>query len=146
VSSFLMNDGDIDFPEGWEDRSIQVLSYPAGSKEPSASLSVTRHRLDGDRDLSAYIDRQLGDMIKACPRFSLIRRDPVTLGGEPAERLLFSWCSQNGEMLLQEQTAALLPAGFILVFTATASKEGFPLYAKTLRTLVDSFRLRRESP
>ena len=78
------------------------------------------------------------------PRFELLRRDDITIDGEPAIQVEFTWRTPDGMIVHQEQTVLLLPTGVVLAFTSTAPKDKFKIHAATLRSLVQSFRFRRE--
>lgn len=141
--SFAFNEGSLDLPDGWEDRSVIALSFPEGSKNPEASFAITRDRTAAqDRSLAAYVDRQLVDMAKSCPRFELIRREPGRIEPHPAETMEFTWRSPNGSFVRQRQTILRLDTGVALAFTGTAASNQFDQYAGTFEELVRTFRLR----
>src|SRR5258708_5196668 len=85
---FRFNDGEMEIPEGWEDRSVIALSSPAGSKKPDASFAITKDPLASrEPSLAAYADKQIVDMAKNCPRFELIHREQRNLDGLPAQQI-----------------------------------------------------------
>ncbi|HKV38181.1 MAG TPA: DcrB-related protein, partial [Blastocatellia bacterium] len=133
-----------ELPEGWEDRTLNVLAFPRGAKKPVANVTISRQLLDAETRLGPYIDQQLKELAKTCPRFSLLNREETTLDGEPGEHVVFTWRAQDGVILRQEQTVLLLDAGVVLVITATAPKDKFESYAEPFRSFVGSFRLRKE--
>ncbi len=143
MKKLRMNEGEIEIPEGWEDKTIHVLSFPEGAKEPDASFSVTRSLTEENIGLKAYIDAQLGKMPKLFPRFSMISRDEVTVDGAAAEHLVFTWRSEKGGTLRQEQTVVMLPGEKVLVLTGTARKDSYHLYADAFCDMVTKFRFNR---
>jgi hypothetical protein len=144
VEKLHMNEGEIEIPEGWEDKTIHVLSCPVGAKEPGASFSVTRSQMEEKTALKAYIDKQLVEMAKIFPRFSMISRDEVTVDGAEAEHLVFTWRSEKGGTLRQEQTVVMLPGEKVLVLTGTARKDTYHLYADAFCDMVTKFRFNRD--
>lgn len=131
-------------PAQWEDKTITALAFPAGSRSPEASFAITRDP-SGNRDgsLSAYVDRQIGDLSKTCKRFSLIDRRPATVDSMPAETIEFSWQSPDGIAVVQRQTVAILPTGSAITFTGTARREKFASFADVFQQMVGSFQFRR---
>jgi hypothetical protein len=141
--TFTFNEGSLDLPGGWEDRSVIALSFPEGSKNPDASFAITRDASAlQDRSLGAYVDRQMVDMAKTCPRFELVRREQGVLDGRGVEKLEFTWRSPNGSFVHQRQTILLLSSGAALTFTGTAAENRFSEYADVFARLVETFRLR----
>ena len=48
MSKFHFNDGEIEVPENWDDRSVLALSFPAGSKKRKRvwpSPAIRRRRI-----------------------------------------------------------------------------------------------------
>lgn len=142
---YTFNDGSLELPGGWEDRSVIALSFPSGAAKPEASFAITRDRTAAaDASLASYVDRQLVDMAKTCPRFELARRERISLDGENAEAMEFSWRSPDGSFVRQTQTILLLKSGAALTLTGTAPASRFPEYADLFQNLVRTFRVRRE--
>jgi hypothetical protein len=135
----------MDLPGGWEDRTVVALSFPSGAKKPEASFAITRDRSASEDDsLATYVDRQLVDMAKSCPKFDLVRRERLTLDGEKAEAMEFSWRSPDGSIVRQRQTIVLLKSGAALALTGTAPANRFQDFAEVFQSLIQTFRLRRE--
>src|SRR5262249_1610888 len=137
MSLYRLNEGDMEVPDGWGDRSVTSLSFPAKSSKPEASFAITRDSsLVEGTSLRSYIDKQLVNMAKTCPRFELLNREEVEVDAIPAERVEFTWRSPDGSFVQQEQTVLLLPSGVAFTFTATAAKNRFPDHIATFRQLV----------
>jgi hypothetical protein len=142
---FTFNEGSLQLPNGWEDRTVVALSFPAGSKKPDASFAVTRDRsATDDPSLASYVDRQLVDMAKSCPRFELVRRERTALNGETAETMEFTWRSPDGTFVRQHQTIVRLKSGVALALTGTAPSQRFQEFSTTFQGLIETFRLRTE--
>jgi hypothetical protein len=145
VAAFTFNDGSLELPGGWEDRTVVALSFPSGAKKPDASFAITRDRSAGEvASLAAYVDRQLVDMAKSCPKFELVRRERIALDGEKAEMMEFSWRSPDGSFVRQLQTVLLLKSGVALALTGTAPANRFQEYSDVFHSLVQTLRLRKE--
>ncbi len=141
-----MNEGEFNVPENWDDKTVTALSFPAGAKKPEASFAVTRDvNVAPGASLASYVDKQLVDLAKTCPRFELVSRDRLEIDGAPAEQLRFTWRSPDGTGVEQQQTSFLLPAKGALTFTATAQHSKFSEFAPLFSGLVAGFRFRKES-
>ena len=142
--TFRFNEGEINLPEGWEDKSVIALSYPAGSKKPDASFAVTKDPAAvGSPSLAAYVDKQIVDMAKTCPRFELIRREPGTLDGLAVEQIEFTWRSPEGTSVKQQQWVVIVGSGVALTFTATVSQARYADYASVFDGFMRSLTFRR---
>ncbi|HKE23022.1 MAG TPA: DcrB-related protein [Bryobacteraceae bacterium] len=145
MPEFTFNEGSLELPGGWEDRSVIALSFPTGSPKPEASFAITRDRsATGDPSLASYVDRQLVDMAKSCPKFELVRRERIALEGSNAETMEFSWRSPDGTFVRQTQTILLLKSGTALALTGTAPAGRFQEYSGVFEDLVRTLRLHKE--
>ncbi len=61
-SQCLFNEGMIAFPEGYQDRTVNVFAPPAAD---APAFNISRDALNPGEALAAYIDRQLALMAKA---------------------------------------------------------------------------------
>jgi hypothetical protein len=143
---YRINEGDLEVPGGWEDRTVTALSFPSKAAKPEASFAITRdNHVASDKTLASYVDQQLVDMAKTCPRFELIARSRIEIDATPAEQLQFTWRSPDGTTVQQQQTVILMADHVALTFTATAPRAKFGEYAPVFASLVETFRLRREA-
>jgi hypothetical protein len=137
MMKFRFNDGEIEVPDGWEDRSVLALSFPAGVKQADASLAITRdHAAAQHPSLAAYVDRQMVDLAKSCARFELIRREETEVNGVPAQRLEFKWRSPDGSFVRQIQTIILVEGGTALTFTSTTGEAKFAEFAPVFEGII----------
>jgi hypothetical protein len=144
MTDFLFNEGALELPEGWEDRSVLALSFPAGSKKPEASFAITRDAAAaGQPTLAAYVDRQMVDLGRSLTRFDLVERAREMLDGEPAERLEFTWRSPDGATVRQRQTIVRLENGWALTLTCTTQESRFAQYQPAFEKLIRTFRFRK---
>lgn len=141
---YVFQEGMVSLPEGWEDKTVNGFAFPAGAKKPTASFAITR---DGSADraqtLDAYVDRQMVDMARSCPRFELIRRDKVVLGGQPGVQMEFEWQMPDRSIVRQMQSIVKQASGVILTLTATAPRDKFQKHAEAFNHLVESFQFRQ---
>jgi hypothetical protein len=143
MPTYVMNEGAFELPGGWQDRTVTALSFPGGGQKSDATLTVTRDPSSrSSASLPAYVDKQLVDMAKSCPRFDLIGRKELSLAGAYAQSVEYTWRTPDGTQVHQLQVVTLMPAGDALVFTATAPDEIYDRYASTLRDAILSFRFR----
>lgn len=144
MPAFRFNDGEIELPDDWDDRTVVALSTPAGSKKPEASLAITRDPAAKNHShLSAYVDHQLVDLAKTCPRFELVERKQIDIDGSPGQQLDFRWRAPDGSTVRQLQSVVLLDSGVALTVTATADHRRFADHEAGLRTAMQSLRVRR---
>ncbi len=147
MAVYRFNEGEMKVSKGWEDRTVNGLTFPVGSKQPTASFTVTRDtQRPAGQSLSAYVDKQLVALAKTCARFDLVNRETVEVDGAPAEQLDFTWRTPDGIVVHQQQTTFLLPNSVAMTFTATAPKNKFKDHAARFRSFVESFRFRSAEP
>ncbi|KPA13241.1 protein containing DUF1795 [Candidatus Magnetomorum sp. HK-1] len=69
---YYCNNGCIQIPEGWEDKTIISLTYPAGAKQATASFTIVKDTLkDNEITLAAYVDNHL-QAVKEFSNFRLL--------------------------------------------------------------------------
>lgn len=86
-SQCLFNEGMIAFPEGYQDRTVNVFAPPAAD---APAFNISRDALNPGEALAAYIDRQLALMAKHIKGWKQgERRDagrqPFTGGNRPCQ-------------------------------------------------------------
>jgi hypothetical protein len=136
---FLINEGRFEVADGWEDRSVTLLTFPPGSPKPDATFTVTRETMNPNASLGSYIDQQLVKLASTCPQFQLLRRADVSLGGMPSYLLEYTWRTPDLGAIHQLQ-AVLVAGAKAVALTATASADKFPAFAATFQSLLQSFR------
>jgi len=138
---YLLNEGLLQIPEGWQDKTVTALSFPAGAAKADASFAVTRDPAAAQSpSLASYVDRQLVDMAKGCPKFELIERHDAALGNAPAQSVSYTWRSPDGTIVQQWQTITRLQSGTALVLTATAPRDKFPQFQSAFEEMISSFQ------
>lgn len=144
MPNFRFNDGEIEVPLDWEDKTVVALSFPTGTKQASATMTVTRE-LSKEATLATYIDKQLVEMAKTFPRYELLKREEMIVDQQPAVQLEFTWRTPDNIFVHQQQTILITPKKVILTLTATTQKNKFKEYKQTFQSLVQSFRLSKET-
>ena len=77
TSQCLFSEGLIDFPEGYQDRTVNVFAPPAAD---APAFNLSRDALNAGEALAAYIDRQLALMEKHIKGWKQGERSAATLG------------------------------------------------------------------
>lgn len=111
----LFTEGCIAIPEGYQDRSVNVL---IPGKEGGSALTITRDTVNAGELLDAYVDRQLTLMGEHLPGWNMRERQPIWLG----EGLVEGECVhadylRNAQRIWQQQAVFDLANGQVLVFT-----------------------------
>lgn len=140
MPNFRFNDGEIEVPQNWEDKTVVALSFPTGAKQPSATMTITREPAK-EASLATYIDKQLVNMVKTFPRYELLKREEVMVDHQPAIQLEFIWRTPDNIFVHQQQTILLTPQKVVLTFTATTQKGKFKEHEKTFQSFIQSFRI-----
>ncbi|HEY6330930.1 MAG TPA: DcrB-related protein [Blastocatellia bacterium] len=143
MSDFFMDEGSLELDDGWDDRTVTALTFPAGSQKPEASLSVTRDPLRPGLQISlaGYVDEQLTRLAKSCQQFRLIERQETTIGDLPAELVEFVWKTPDGFLMHQIQ-AVLILTGKVMVLTGTAQSDKYAGFSDIFQQMIMSFRPR----
>lgn len=135
-----MNELTLDLPDGWQDKSVHILSSPGES--PEVTLVVNRDQPNAGEDLEGYVTRQIKQMTTELPGFRLLGLEEATIGGQPATHARIAWRPKQGEMF-QSQMFMLRPGGNVLILTASASTQT-PGKGEELKALLASVVFRGE--
>ena len=118
-SQCLFNEGMIAFPEGYQDRTVNVFAPPAAD---APAFNISRDTLNPGEALAAYIDRQLALMEKHLKGWKQgeqcrnARRRP--LQGE----IVHASYLRDGKRIWQQQAVFNAEGDNILVFTMTCTR------------------------
>ena len=135
----------IECPEGWQDKSMLVLSAVPGTLGIAPSFVVTREvasdDLPADRAerLEVFADRQAGQMRDTLPAPVEVERRPADIPGVAPEFRL-DWVS-NGVPIRQWITYANAPDDGIMIATGTAARDDYANAEPVFRAMLNSFRL-----
>lgn len=141
MSLYQINEGAIDLPDDWADRSMNVFT-PDESENPEWNIVVSRDKLEEGETLDGYLEKQLEEMPKALPRFRLQSNEETRLDDFPARRVVSTWIGEGGTVR-QKQTV-IVKDGKSLVFTFTVLERLHQKYENVLDEFLNSFVLRRD--
>ena len=105
-SQCLFNEGMIAFPEGYQDRTVNVFAPPAAD---APAFNISRDTLNPGEALAAYIDRQLALMAKH-------------LKGWKQGEMVHASYLRDGKRIWQQQAVFNAECDNILVFTMTCTR------------------------
>ena len=131
----------IDCPEGWQDKSMLVLSADPGTLGIAPSFVVTREITPGDRTerLEVFADRQAEQMRDTLPAPVEVQRRRTDIPGSAPE-LRLDWIS-NGIPIRQWITYANAPDGSVMIATGTAASADYDMAEPVFRAMLNTFRL-----
>lgn len=81
MTTYDINEGRLDIPKGWHDRSATTLGYP--DRPGALRVMMSRHAHRG-RPLAEMLDEILQDMGRRLAGYELLKREEILLDGEPA--------------------------------------------------------------
>jgi hypothetical protein len=142
MKPYRLNEADILIPDGWLDNTIYAFSK-ADSPQSSANFVITRDSVTQCADTQGYADQQLVEAAKKLKGYKLLGRNPVTISGQPAVEVNYTWITPERIEVQQRQGYLKLGAQF-LVFTLTARAREFSRNDATWNAIMESLRLRQE--
>ena len=142
MPNFLFNDGMLETPSGWEDKTVVGLSFPKGSATPLASFTITRESLAEPTTLAAFVDRHLVKMAQAFPQLRLLHRRDLAVSDLAAVQIEFTWQTPDKSMVHQQQTVLITPSNLALIFTGTTRPDAFAEFQPTFQSFLQTLRLR----
>ena len=135
----------IDCPEGWQDKSMLVLSAGPGTLGIAPSFVVTREITPGDlpvdrtERLEVFADRQAEQMRDTLLAPVEVQRRRADIPGSAPE-LRLDWIS-NGIPIRQWITYANAPDGSVMIATGTAARADYEMAEPVFRAMLNTFRL-----
>ncbi|MFH2742699.1 DcrB-related protein [Enterobacter hormaechei] len=137
-SQCLFNEGMIAFPEGYQDRTVNVFAPPAAD---APAFNISRDALNPGEALAAYIDRQLALMAKHIKGWKQGERSTATLGDSllQGETVHASYL-RDGKRIWQQQAVFNVDGDKILVFTMTCTRAPGDADGALFGALLRSFR------
>lgn len=92
---YRMNEGSIDLPREWQDRTINVVSSGGGAA-PGLSLTITRDDVPYGMSFDEYVADQLGQAGKSLKDFSVVGQRGLSVNGAEAVEVDCTWVSRQG--------------------------------------------------
>ena len=129
-------------PATWQDQSINVFKVPADDEAAGGSLVVSRDHAAAGKPFAEYVQTQAETATRQLPHLEWLNREDSTVGGQPASTLEFNWEREGTAFYLRQ--LLVKRAGYVLIFTLTASPDDRAHYLPTWDALVASLALRPE--
>lgn len=118
-SQCLFSEGLINFPDGYQDRTVNVFAPPAAD---APAFNISRDALNPGETLAAYIDRQLALMEKHIKGWKQGERSDATLGDSLLQgEIVHASYLRDGKRVWQQQAVFTVDSHKILVFTMTCA-------------------------
>lgn len=137
-SQCLFTEGQITFPEGYQDRTVNVFAPPAAD---APAFNISRDALNSGEALAAYIDRQLVLMEKHIKGWKQGERSAATLGDGLSEgEIIHASYLRDGKRIWQQQAVFNVDGNKILVLTMTCTRVLDDADSALLGDLLRSFR------
>ncbi|WP_336213087.1 DUF1795 domain-containing protein [Enterobacter sp. P82] len=119
-SQCLFSEGLINFPDGYQDRTVNVFAPPAAD---APAFNISRDALNPGETLAAYIDRQLALMEKHIKGWKQGERSDATLGDSLLQgEIVHASYLRDGKRVWQQQAVFNVDSHKILVFTMTCTR------------------------
>ena len=119
-SQCLFSEGLINFPDGYQDRTVNVFAPPAAD---APAFNISRDALNPGEALAAYIDRQLALMEKHIKGWKQGERSDATLGDSLLQgEIVHASYLRDGKRIWQQQAVFNVDSHKILVFTMTCTR------------------------
>lgn len=135
---YRINEGTIDLPQNWHDRTINVVSSTSAGL--GVSLTITRDDMPWGMKFHEYVEDQAEQAAQALKNFNILGRGEVTVGGAQAIELECKWTAQQGPVH-QLITTVQHNGRSVLVLTASAGDTMSESQKSELRRIVSTLRL-----
>ena len=139
MSSYHINEGTIELPDAWTDRTMNVFT-PDESENPEWNIVVSRDKLDEGETLDAYLDKQLKEMPKVLSRFQVKSNEEIEVNGYSARKVVSMWVGEKGT--LWQKQFVFATDGKSLVFTFSVLERLHKKHENILDEFIESFKMR----
>ena len=131
MSSYQLYEGNIEIPDGWKDQTMNAFILPeSNGKGGKASFVVSRDYNTKSETIEHYADLQLVEAAKKLPKYKLIRRNEIQVGGQAAMQVDYTWATPERVEIRQRQ-AFLKYKDYFLIMTLTVPSNDFGKYEAT---------------
>lgn len=135
---YRINEGSIDLPQGWHDRTINVVSSNLAG--PGVSLTITRDDMAWGMGFGEYVADQAKQAAQALKDFRIAQQRELTVNGVPAVEVECHWSAKQGA-IHQLITTVSAGGGKVLILTASVGGEMSPAQQAEMRRVVSTLRL-----
>lgn len=143
----MLQDMSMDCPDGWQDRSMLILSAPApGPSGVTPNMVVTRDPLpkdlpaDPEQRMAALIDGHVAQMAEQLAGFAEVSRRVEMRNGTAFAELRVDWHNAQARL---SQSLTFVDDGpeRVVVATATAGRGEYADAEPRFRAMLKSFRI-----
>lgn len=134
---YRINEGTIDLPTNWHDRTINVVA--STTTGAGASLTITRDDIPWGMSFPEYIEDQARQAAQALKKFEVIDRKEMQINGAPAYELESRWVAKQGPI---HQIITSIQAGQkVLILTASVPGQMSDSQKAEMRRIVATLKL-----
>jgi len=131
---YQMNEGTLSIPAGWRDESLHVFVLPGDT----ANLVVNRTAIEFGLSAETVYEQTLAQFASHLKGYKERDLWELTLDGQPARGLEYSWRSPEGPM---HQLVVMQVRGeLLLTFTITAAGELKDEQRQALLAVIETFK------
>ncbi|MBC9246832.1 DUF1795 domain-containing protein [Paracoccus sp. 11-3] len=91
---YRINEGSIDLPNDWQDRSINVIG--SNISGPGITMTITRDDIPWGMAFAEYVDDQARQAAQALKDFKVVERRELTVNGHEAVEVECRWVAKQG--------------------------------------------------
>lgn len=91
---YRINEGSIDLPNDWQDRSINVIG--SNISGPGITMTITRDDIPWGMAFIEYVDDQARQAAQALKDFKVVERRELTVNGHDAIEVECRWVAKQG--------------------------------------------------
>lgn len=119
MTSYRIQEADLDIPDAWQDQSINIFKLPAMGGAKEASFVISRDAGQGEEAFADYVANQLKSAEQQLPGFKLVQTWDFVLHGHAATLLDYTWQREGRDLMLRQVFIERKPAVLITTLTTT---------------------------
>lgn len=137
---YRINEGTIDLPESWQDRSINVIS--SSLTGPGATMTITRDDVPWGMAFGEYVDDQAKQAAQALKNFETLGRRDLVVDKSAAIEIECRWVAAQGKV--HQLITTVQDEAKVLVLTASIGGEMSEGQKAEMRRIAQTLRLDRK--
>lgn len=137
---YQINEGTIDLPEAWHDRTINVVA--SSLTGPGATLTITRDEMPWGMGFGEYVDDQGKQAAQALKNFEVLGRRDLAIDKCAAVEIECRWVAAQGRV--HQLITTVQDGQKVLVLTASVGGEMSDNQKAEMRRVVSTLRLDRK--